>query len=71
MFAYRNHITKIKRELAEIKKKSEEQERMFSANDRVKFLEKEVCLFRDESIRMYDRLDKANQEMEMYKKKYE
>lgn len=40
MVAYRSHITKIKKELGDIKNKSEEQEKMFSANDRIKFLEK-------------------------------
>lgn len=38
LYAYRNHISKIKKELAEIKHKSEEQERMFSSNDRIQYL---------------------------------
>ena len=38
LYAYRNHIAKIKKELAEIKHKSEEQEKMFSSNDRIQYL---------------------------------
>lgn len=38
LMAYRNHMKKIKKELFEIKGKSEEQEKMFSSNDRIKYL---------------------------------
>jgi hypothetical protein len=54
--AYRNHIAKIKKELAEIKHKSEEQEKMFSANDRIQYLEKEMAIFRDEALRLYNKI---------------
>lgn len=40
-------MKRIKKELLEIKNKSEEQEKMFSANDRIKFLEKEIAVFRE------------------------
>lgn len=49
-------MTKIKRELGEIKKRSEDQEKMFSSNDRIKFLEKEIAVFREEAILVYDKL---------------
>ena len=46
LYAYRSHIKKMKKELQEIKDKSEEQEKIFSANDRIGFLERENTNFR-------------------------
>lgn len=44
---------------------------MFSANDRIKFLEKEIVVFREESLKLYDKLEKTSTELEYYRKKYE
>jgi septation ring formation regulator EzrA len=57
LYAYRSHIGKIKKELADIKHKSEEQERMFSSNDRIQYLEKEMIIFREEALKLYNKLD--------------
>ncbi len=62
LYAYRNHIAKIKKELAEIKHKSEEQEKMFSSNDRIQYLEKEMVIFREEALRLYSKVDLLTQE---------
>lgn len=62
LYAYRNHIAKIKKELAEIKHKSEEQEKMFSSNDRIQYLEKEMVIFREEALKLYSKLDAMAQE---------
>ena len=67
MYAYRNHIAKIKKELAEIKHKSEEQERMFSSNDRIQYLEKQMVIFREEALKLYSKLDAVTQENEHLK----
>lgn len=67
LYAYRNHIAKIKKELAEIKHKSEEQEKMFSSNDRIQYLEKEMVIFREEALKLYSKLDTVSQENEHLK----
>lgn len=64
LYAYRNHIARIKKELAEIKHKSEEQEKMFSSNDRIQYLEKEMVIFREEALKLYAKLDAMAQENE-------
>lgn len=69
LYAYRNHIAKIKKELAEIKHKSEEQEKMFSSNDRIQYLEKEMVIFREEALKLYTKLDQKHQENELLKAK--
>ena len=42
---------------------------MFSANDRIRYLEKEVAVFREEAIKLYDKLDKKNLELTVLKEK--
>ena len=44
---------------------------MFSANDRIKFLEKELTLFREEAARTYEHMEKKLTENEDYRRKYE
>lgn len=44
---------------------------MFSANDRIKFLEKQIAVFREEAIRVYEKLEKTSTELELYKRKYD
>lgn len=40
-----------------------------SKNDRVNYLEKQVKLFREEALRLYDRLEEKTQEAEIFKLK--
>lgn len=42
---------------------------MFSANDRIRYLEKEVALFREEAIKLYDKLGKKEVELTVSKEK--
>ena len=67
LLAYQNHIRKIKQELAEIRKRTDEQENEMKKNDRVHYLEKQITLFREEALKLYDRLEQKTQEAEIYK----
>lgn len=33
---------------------------MFSANDRIRYLEKEVIVFREEALKLYDKLEQKD-----------
>lgn len=44
---------------------------MFSSNDRIKFLEREIIVFREESLKLYDKLEKTTAELDSYKAKYQ
>ena len=69
LLAYQNHIRRIKYELEEIKSKSDEQETELKKNDRVHYLEKQITLFREEALKLYDRLEEKTQEAEIYRLK--
>ena len=62
LIAYKNHMSKIKRELQELKQKSEDQERMMQQNDRLINMEKQLNWFREESIKLYSKLELKNKE---------
>lgn len=64
LFAYRNHMKKIKKELAELRKRSDEQEKEFSSNDKIVYLEKQITIFREEALKLYDKLEQKNHEAE-------
>lgn len=50
-----------------MKEKSDEQEKKMMSNDRAVFLEKQLILFREEALRLYDKLEEKTQESEMNK----
>jgi hypothetical protein len=57
LLAYRNHIKKIKEELSTIRERAEEQEQKMMSNERSVYLEKQIILFREEALRLYDKLE--------------
>lgn len=62
LFAYRNHMKKIKKELAELRRRSDDQEKEFSSNDRIVHLEKQIAIFREEALKLYDKVDLKTRE---------
>lgn len=64
LMAYRNHMQKIKKELQEMKRRTEEQEKSFHANDRISGLEKQLNWYRDESLKLYSKLELKNKELD-------
>lgn len=62
LFAYRNHMKKIKKELAELRRRSDDQEKEFSSNDKIVYLEKQIALFREEALKLYDKVDQKSRE---------
>jgi hypothetical protein len=42
---------------------------MFSANDRIQYLEKEMIIFREEALKLYDKIDEKTQENDFLKAK--
>ena len=67
LLAYRNHIKTMKEELTSIKQKADEQEKKMLSNDRAVFLEKQLILFREEALKLYDKLEEKTQECEHHK----
>ena len=47
----------MKEELTDIKNRGEEQEKKMMSNERSVFLEKQIILFREEALRLYDKLE--------------
>ncbi|KAM3134605.1 hypothetical protein pb186bvf_013247 [Paramecium bursaria] len=60
--AYNNHMIKIKRDLQELKQKSEDQERVLQQNEKALENEKKLAWFREESIQLYMKLEQKNKE---------
>lgn len=69
--AYRNHMNKIKKELQEMKRKTDDQEKTFHENDRISGLEKQLNWYRDESLKLYSKLELKNKELDEYRMKLE
>jgi hypothetical protein len=42
---------------------------MFSANDRIQYLEKELFIFREETMKLYNKLSDKTHELEVAKNK--
>ena len=40
---------------------------MFSANDRIQYLEKQMIIFREEALKLYDKIDEKTQENDILK----
>ena len=40
---------------------------MFSANDRIQYLEKQMIIFREEALKLYDKIDEKTQENDVLK----
>lgn len=40
---------------------------MFSSNDRIQYLEQELAIFREETMKVYNRLDQKNLEIDLLK----
>ena len=40
---------------------------MFSANDRIQYLEKQMIIFREEARKLYDKIDEKTQENDILK----
>ena len=59
-------MSKVRRELQELKQRSEDQERQLKQNDRVASIEKQLSWFREESIKLYQKLElKSKQNYEL------
>lgn len=56
---------KIKKELNDLKQKSEEQQKLLTANDRVGNLEKQLAWFREECLKLYGKLEAKNKGNQM------
>ncbi|KRX08053.1 hypothetical protein PPERSA_06231 [Pseudocohnilembus persalinus] len=67
LIAYKNHMQKIRRELLEMKRKTDEQERNFQAKDRISGLEKQLAWFREEASKLYNKLESKNKETDQLK----
>lgn len=50
-------MAKLRKELEVIKNKVEEMERELKGNDWILFIQKEMTLFREESLKLYDKLE--------------
>lgn len=57
LLAYRNHIKNMKEELNGMRERAEEQEKKMLSNDRAVYLEKQLILFREEALKLYDKLE--------------
>ena len=57
LHAYRNNMNRIKGDLKELKFKTDEQEKKITDNDRAYYLERQLIVFREEALKLYDRLD--------------
>jgi hypothetical protein len=62
-------MKKIKLELEEIRSKSANAESAANSFDRISVLEKQLVLFREESLKLYDSLEEKNRECDQYKLK--
>lgn len=50
-------MNRIKGDLKELKFKTDEQEKKITDNDRAYYLERQLIVFREEALKLYDRLD--------------
>lgn len=62
-------MNRIKGDLKELKFKTDEQEKKITDNDRAYYLERQLIVFREEALKLYDRLDQKTQEAELYQMK--
>ncbi|EAS06159.1 myosin heavy chain, putative (macronuclear) [Tetrahymena thermophila SB210] len=63
LFAYRNHMSKIKQEMVDMKKQAEEQEKRLNDNDRVAGLERQIVWLRDECLALYKIIGKKKDDL--------
>ncbi|KAL4482589.1 hypothetical protein ABPG72_005832 [Tetrahymena utriculariae] len=63
LFAYRNHMSKIKQEMVDMKKQAEEQEKRLNDNDRVAGLERQIVWLRDECLSLYKIIGKKKDDL--------
>lgn len=54
-----------------MKKKTDEQEKNFHENDRISGLEKQLNWYRDESLKLYSKLELKNKELDEQRMKLE
>lgn len=69
LFAWQNHIKKIKNELKEIKDRSEEKEKLMNSNERMVAMEKQMALFRDQSLKLYDEVEENKNLIEVLRRR--
>jgi|JI6StandDraft_1071083.scaffolds.fasta_scaffold00305_34 uncharacterized protein YigA (DUF484 family) len=67
LLAYRNHMKKIKQELEDIRNKTANAEANSNSFDRITSLEKQLILFREEALKLYNNLEQKSRECEQYK----
>jgi len=52
----------MKEELTGMRERAEEQEKKMQSNDRAVYLEKQLILFREEALKLYDKLEEKTHE---------
>lgn len=60
-------MKKIKQELEDIRNKTANAEANSNSFDRITSLEKQLILFREEALKLYNNLEQKNRECEQYK----
>lgn len=67
MFAYKNHLTRVKREMQEIKERAKANSSNVSNQlEKIELLEKQLIVFREEALRLFEKIaekDKIIEEM--------
>jgi len=62
LLAYRNHMKRIKQELEDIRNKTANAEANSNSFDRITNLEKQLILFREEALKLYNNLEQKNRD---------
>ncbi|KAL4449906.1 hypothetical protein ABPG74_015025 [Tetrahymena malaccensis] len=67
LLAYKNHMIKIRKELQEMKNRMDEQDKKLKAGDKMDQLEKQLSWFREESLKLYEKLGQKDKNITDYK----
>ncbi|KAL4499123.1 hypothetical protein ABPG72_017025 [Tetrahymena utriculariae] len=67
LLAYKNHMIKIRKELQEMKNRMDEQDKKLKAGDKMDQLEKQLSWFREESLKLYEKLGQKDKSITDYK----
>lgn len=60
--AFKNYMIKVKKDLLDLKQKSDEHDKVMYSNDKMVTMEKELTFFRDECMKLYQKLENKNKE---------
>lgn len=66
--AYKNHMATVKRDMEELKKESLQQASSSNSYvEQIAYLEKKLSVFRDEALRLFEKLESKDKEVESMK----